>query len=247
MAAELLVLQHIDREGPEWIAEWAAERNHPLRLIRPDRGDALPNPELHGPALAVVLGGPMGVNDRHQPGREWLEAERQWLEHWLRKQRPVLGICLGAQLICAAAGGTVEPLATGMPAQAIHEVGFGAIGWRLHGERVPWLASTPQQQMVLHWHGDRCCLPEQALVLASSLHCIEQAFQLGNNAVGLQFHLELSEAALERWIAEDLGFITAAGSSPARLMEDAREWGQDYRQQGQRLLTNLLNHLWDQT
>ena len=246
MAAELLVLQHIDREGPDRIAEWAAMRGLSLRLIRPDHGDPLPDPVAEGPALAVLLGGPMGVNDRHQSEFHWLKQELNWLQGWIQQKRPVLGICLGAQLLCTAAGGTVEPLTTGTPPQPLKEVGFGAISWQASSSNVPWLASHPRQQMVLHWHGDRCCLPKEAQTLASTLHCHEQAFQLGSNAVGLQFHVELSMTSLERWVSEDRDFIEAAGSTPNQIHEQAEQWGTELTEQGRSLLDGLLDHLLSQ-
>ena len=246
MAAELLVLQHVDREGPDRIAHWATERGLSLRVIRPNQGEPLPDPVTQGPALAVMLGGPMSVNDRNQTAFQWLERELSWLQQWIQQKRPVLGICLGAQLLCTAAGGHVKPLTSGNPPQPLKEVGFGAIQWRASSSEVPWLASIPQQQVVLHWHGDRCCLPKKAKILASSPHCQEQAFQLGASAVGLQFHIEVTKPNLERWVTEDQEFILAAGLKPNQINDEALEWDSELSSKGRFLLDALLDHLLSQ-
>ena len=179
MAAELLVLQHVDREGPDRIAHWATERGLSLRVIRPNQGEPLPDPVTQGPALAVMLGGPMSVNDRNQTAFQWLEQELSWLQQWIQQKRPVLGICLGAQLLCTAAGGQIKPLTSGNPPQPLKEVGFGTIQWHassseVHGTSIPSNKS--------------CCTGTETVAATERpksrfiTHCQEQAFQL-NSAV----------------------------------------------------------------
>ena len=100
-----------------------------IQTIRPDLGEVLPDPASLPDTIAVVLGGPMGVKDRSKPHMEWLQRELKWLSIWHQRKKPVLGICLGAQLLAVAAGGSVGPLEVGDPPQALKELGIGAIHW----------------------------------------------------------------------------------------------------------------------
>ena len=243
MLPELLVIQHVDREGPDRIANWAHTKGITVQRIRPDQGEALPAVDDQKSAVAVLLGGPMGVNERQQPALHWLEQELAWLKQWLAQGRPALGICLGAQLLCVASGGSIEPLSAGDPAHPLQEVGFGPISWQRSAAEVPWLQGIPPHQLVLHWHGDRCRLSGQAELLASSLHCPEQAFQIGQHAVGLQFHVEASPINVERWIAADQAFIRSAGTSGERIKRDQKRFQSTLEREGNLLLDQLLNHL----
>ncbi|MFQ6539173.1 MULTISPECIES: type 1 glutamine amidotransferase [Aphanothece] len=237
----LLVVQHLEREGPGLFAQAAAARGWELQVFRPDRGEPLPEP---GPGdLLLVLGGPMGVAQIGDPALPWLAAEVALLERVLRQQRPVVGICLGAQLLAHAAGGAVEPLAIGTAATPVREVGWGAVSFSRTPEQEPLLVGLDPSELVLHWHGDRILLPEGATLLASSLLCREQMFRLGSRALGLQFHVELLPDDLERWLQEDGAYVEEAlgPAGAVRLREEAGRWGDRARRQGRRLIDNLLD------
>ena len=107
------------------------------------------------------------------------------------------------------------------------------------------LAGLDASELVLHWHGDRLRLPQGATLLASSLHCPEQMYRLGEQAFGLQFHVELLPGDLERWIQEDSAYVAEAlGPGGAdRLRHGDSLWGERVRRQGRRLIDNLLDHL----
>jgi GMP synthase-like glutamine amidotransferase len=243
----LVVLQHLEREGPGLFAAEAARRGWPIRIVRLDLGDSLP--QLEPDDLLLVLGGPMGVADLGDPAYPWLEGEVELLRHALARQQPLIGICLGAQLLALAAGGTAIPLQVGEPARPLREVGFGAISWCVDPALDPaagqLLRGLAASELVLHWHGDRCLLPPQAELLASSLHCREQAFRIGARAVGLQFHVEVQPDQLELWLEQDRNYVLEAlghGGVEA-IRANARRWGTQVTRQGQQLLTNLLDHL----
>ena len=191
LSPTLLVVQHVDHEDAALVGELARQRGLTLELLRPDRGDSLPDPTASANSIALVLGGPMSVNERDQPGMDWLRQELDWLTAWHQQRQPVLGICLGAQLLAVAAGGSVQPLQVGAPPQQLKELGLGAIHWVADPSDEVLLKEQSGSSLVLHWHGDRIQLPADATLLASSLHCAEQVFRIGAHAIGLQCHLEV--------------------------------------------------------
>lgn len=189
MSAErpvLAVIQHVPWEGPHRIADACAALD--LRHVAPLEGDSLPeHPEVAG---ALVMGGPMNVDEveRHPA----LAAERNWLAEAVRRDLPLLGICLGAQLLARALGAEVRP---GEGA----EIGFGDV--TIHDPADPILGELAPQSTVLHWHGDVLDLPPGARPLASSVQTEHQAFRAGN-AWGVLFHAEADAALVEAWLRE---------------------------------------------
>jgi GMP synthase-like glutamine amidotransferase len=176
------VLQHVPFEGPGLIA--ARAHAHGVQLDRRHlyRGDAVPRlDELSG---LVVLGGPMGVADTEQ--HPHLTGEIDLLAAAVAAGLPVLGVCLGAQLLACALGGEVGPAGTA-------EVGLGTVALTPAGERDGVLGPSGRVVPVLHWHEDTFIIPPGAQLLASSNRCVNQAFRVGR-AYGLQFHVELDAA-----------------------------------------------------
>ena len=236
------MVQHIDREGPDLVAEIALEQGMVIHTIRPNQGEPLPDPVSTKNTIAVLLGGPMSVGDRHKDGMAWIQQELDWLALWHQQNNPVLGICFGAQLLAVAAGGAIQPLQVGLPPQPMKEVGYGAIHWLVKPSSEPLLMGLQPSEMVLHWHGDRIQLPPTATLLGSSLHCQEQVFRIGRNAIGLQCHMELTTNNLGRWIQEDLDYVVSAigKNGPEKLRQDSERFGASIQQQGGRLIRNIL-------
>ena len=247
MSPTLLVVQHVDHEDAALVGELARQRGLSLETLRPDRGDPLPDPSACANSIALVLGGPMSVNERHQPDLDWLHTELNWLRAWHQQRRPVLGICLGAQLLAVAAGGSVQPLQVGAPPQQLKELGLGAIHWVADPSREALLQGQASSSLVLHWHGDRIQLPAEATLLGSSLHCAEQVFRIGDHAIGLQCHLEVDENALQRWIAKDHSYVMSAlgPEGPDRLMREWNWLGAKLQEQGRHFFNAAMNQLID--
>ena len=141
----------------------------------------------------------MGVGDAGNPKFPFLPQEIALLRKLLARDAPVLGICLGSQLLAAAAGARVypntRPGTDGKPVP-VREVGWGTID--LHNVNEPALAGLPAQPLVLHWHGDTYDLPPGAVHLASTPVCRHQAFRIGRRPFGLQFHPELERETIAR-------------------------------------------------
>ncbi|MEJ6828436.1 MAG: gamma-glutamyl-gamma-aminobutyrate hydrolase family protein [Synechococcus sp. ArSW.bin.68] len=149
-APTLLVVQHIDREGPDLVAAIAREQGMSIHTIRPDQGEPLPNPTSTQNTIALLLGGPMSLGERHQDALAWMQRELDWLTVWHQHNKPVLGICLGAQFLAVAAGGDVQPLQVGLPSQPLKEVGYGAIHWLMKPSSEPLLMGLQPIELVLH-------------------------------------------------------------------------------------------------
>ena len=240
----LFVVQHLDRETPGLFADLAQKHGMAFHVIRVDRGEPLPS-LVKGDGL-LVLGGPMGVGDLDNPAFPWLQDEVRLIQHSLVHQIPFVGVCLGAQLLAHAAGGGVEPLLGGEPPRPLAEVGWAPITSSLEAADQPLTASFIQPLDVLHWHGDRILLPKTATVIASSLRCREQMFRIGPCAYGLQFHVEVEDADVLRWISEDNDFIcTALGENAANiLLEQQRIYSSLSRPRRLKLLADLFAELW---
>ncbi len=187
--AKWLALQHIDFEGPGAIAREAAARGIALQVCRPDQGDPVPAAgTLDG---LVVMGGPMGVSDTQ--AHPWLADELALIADALAAGTPVLGVCLGAQLLAAAAGARVYR----GPAD---EVGPGTVALTAEGRADPVLGAAGKPVLpVVHWHGETFDIPQNAARLAAGELYPNQAFRTGRCAYGLQFHIELDAPLLEGW------------------------------------------------
>jgi GMP synthase (glutamine-hydrolysing) len=181
----VLVLIHASWERPHRIRD-AFGAGVELREVEALAGDLLPaHEEIDG---VVAMGGPMNVDDiRRHPE---LEAEREWLAGAVDRQIPVLGICLGAQLLARALGAEVRP-------GKRPEIGFASV--QVKDRNDPVLGALAPEATVLHWHGDVFDLPKGARSLASSAVTEHQAFRYGN-AWGVLFHPEADTAMVEAWM-----------------------------------------------
>ena len=243
------MLQHIDREGPGLLAVLGEERGMNIQIVRVDQGEQLPDPNECNNTIALVLGGPMGANERTKPKMCWLQRELDWITIWRQQSKPMIGICLGAQLLAIAEGGYVKPIEVGEPPLSVKEVGFGALHWLKSSETDNWLHKFNDSDVVLHWHGDQIKLPDTATLLGSTLLCPEQIFHISSQAVGIQCHLEIDEQSLHSWIKEDIEFITTAmgKDGPKRLHEDAVRFSPSIEKLGRKFFEQALDQLVENT
>ncbi|MBM3664343.1 MAG: type 1 glutamine amidotransferase [Actinobacteria bacterium] len=183
----LLVVRHAPWEGPHRIID--AFDGIPLQVVDfLEPGSVLP--PHHAVRGAVLMGGPMSVNDTdHHPG---IAAEIAWVRHGLALGTPMLGICLGSQVIARAAGSQVAP-------GPRPEIGWLPV--EVADPRDPVLGPLAPMTVTLHWHGEAFGLPEGATALARSGITPVQAFRTGN-AWGVLFHPEADAALVDSWLAE---------------------------------------------
>jgi GMP synthase (glutamine-hydrolysing) len=195
----VLVLIHASWEGPHRIRDAFGPRVELLE-VEALAGDPLPaHDEIDG---VVAMGGPMSVYDLESHPE--LEDERRWLAEAVERQIPVLGICLGAQLLARALGAEVRP------GRRV-EIGFATV--QVKDENDPLIGPLAPEATVLHWHGDVFDLPEGARSLASSAVTEHQAFRYGNSW-GVLFHPEADSAMVEAWL-----------QNPEMVMEAGRAIG----------------------
>jgi GMP synthase-like glutamine amidotransferase len=183
-----VVVQHVEHEGPGLIAREAAARGLRTEVRRTDRGDPLPDPS--GIGGLVVMGGPMGLYE--EAAHPHLGAERELMRAAVDRGLPVLGVCLGAQILAAALGAKVFK-------GPFPEAGFGSVALGPEGRRDPVLGPAGPSLPVFHWHGDTFDLPAGAVRLAGSDLYPNQAYRFGARAYGFQFHVEVEAAILAAW------------------------------------------------
>lgn len=187
----LLVFQHVAAEPLGTLDPLIRRRGHRIRFKNFERH---PEAQLNVDRYRglIVLGGPMNVDE--QPQRAHLRNEARAIEAMLKQGKPVLGICLGAQLLAHVLGAAV-------PRNKVKEIGWYPLHKTEAGSTDPVLAPLTATTPVFQWHGCRFDMPQTAVHLARSDDCEQQAFRYGDNAYGFQFHLEMDERLIERWLA----------------------------------------------
>jgi GMP synthase (glutamine-hydrolysing) len=189
--SRLLVFQHVAAEPLGTLDPLIRRRGHRVRFTNFERHpDAQPNTDRY--RGLIVLGGPMNVEDHAH--RHHLRTEMLAIERMLEQGKPVLGICLGAQLLAHVLGA---------PVQRHHqpEIGWYPLRTTDAGRSDPVLAPLGEEAPVFQWHSYSFELPQGATHLARTDGCESQAFRYGDNAYGFQFHLEMDEPLIERWLA----------------------------------------------
>jgi GMP synthase (glutamine-hydrolysing) len=241
-----IVLQHASTEGPQRLGELLEEMGVAVAVCALDRGQPVPR-DLPDEVPLVVMGGALGVGDIGAPDHPYLADEVALLRERLNADAPVLGVCLGAQLLAHAAGARVYPNSRPGPAGGapirIYEVGWAPVDL-LAGDE-PVLSGLGQQEMMFHWHGDAFELPRGAVRLAATPDCPNQAFRLGRHAFGVQFHPEMHAPVIESWLEADADYVErACGPGGAeRIRAEIPRHFPAYATARDRLLRNLVRAL----
>ncbi|MCF7220655.1 type 1 glutamine amidotransferase [Marilutibacter chinensis] len=229
------VFQHVAAEPLGTLDPLIRRRGHRIRFTNFERDpDAQPNMERY--RGLVVLGGPMNVDERDR--RAHLRTELRAIERMLELGRPVLGICLGAQLLAHVLGAPIRR----HPAP---EVGWHPLATTEAGRCDPVLAPLGDAAPVFQWHRYSFEVPREAIHLARSPLCEPQAFRFGHNAYGFQFHLEMDEALIERWLANPsyLAELAADGhpTDAATIRNQTREHIATMKAQSEAVFNRFLD------
>jgi GMP synthase-like glutamine amidotransferase len=232
-----LVLQHVAVEGPGTLASYLAIRGWTLATVALYEGARLPEDAQEYRAV-IVMGGPMGVYDEAQ--YPFLRDEHRFLTRVLGQGIPLLGICLGSQLLAQALGARVYR-------NPHKEIGWYTVDLTPAGAADPLFAGLTSPMPVFQWHGDAFDMPAGATPLASSPLCTHQAFRYGDRVYGLLFHLELTPDIIHSWMAtfhDEL--VSVQGTiDPARIVAEMPHRCVEYQRIGRRVFANLVEHVWE--
>ena len=233
-ARRAVVIRHVAFEDLGSFAEPLIRHGYGIEYVEAGLDD-LAQPAVAGSDLLVVLGGPISaVDDRQYP---FLADEVRMLERRLGADRPTLGICLGAQLMARALGSRVY-------GAGAKEIGWSPLSLTEAGGSSALRHLAPDKTPVLHWHGDTFDLPRDAVHLASTAVCENQAFLSGARGLALQFHVEVTAAGLERWfIGHTLEIETTPGISVRELRAATARAAPLLEQQAQAFLRQWLADL----
>lgn len=235
MKKDIVIFRHFPTEGPGYLAEFLDRHNLRHRTVRIDAGDPIPERIADLPGL-VFMGGPMSVNDR----LPWIPKVLNLIRAAVAADVPVLGHCLGGQLLARALGGRVT------------RNRFKEIGW-LPVETVDspvtaqWLHGLPPRFEVFHWHGETFSLPDGATHILRSLHCRHQAFVVGKS-LGLQCHVEMTPEMVRTWAHDGRREIAAAGRAvsvqqPAQMLTSVQRRTHDLHRVADALYTRWIQGL----
>ncbi len=197
----IAIFRHAATEGHGYFAEFLDQQNIPWQLIRVDAGEAVPQNASAYSGL-VFMGGPMSVND----DLPWIPQVLALIRDAYAKDIPLLGHCLGGQLISKALGGTVSR-------NPVKEIGWGEVKVSDTDIARTWFGDIKNFQ-AFHWHGETFSLPQGAIHLLSSAYCANQAYAIGKH-FALQCHIEMTSEMIATWCDVGAGEVAASSASPA--------------------------------
>lgn len=187
----LLVIQSSDRDPAGVVGDFIESNGGRLHIYRPTQSQTLPETDDGFDGL-IVLGGAMSAwEDESYPH---LRQTVHLIQQFHTEHKPILGICLGAQLIARAFGGRGYR-------HTVPEIGFSPVFRVDHSATESWLAHCPEPLHVMQWHFDTFDLPRDATLLMSSAVCPNQAYRIGDQVYGFQFHFEVNEAIVRSWLS----------------------------------------------
>lgn len=231
----LVIFQHIGTETPGILGEVLRDYGHRWHIIKLHNGEQVP-PDFDNVSGVISLGGPMNVDQTSE--YPWLDGELDFIKQAHERKVPVVGICLGAQLIAQALGGEVGAMET-------PEVGWGQVKLGFPGTMDPVLTGMTWNSWQFHIHGQEIKAPPAgATVLAATKACKVQAFNVGQTTYGFQYHFEWNKQQIAAVCEAEKSGLVAKGSLDQQAIAQQTEQHYDlYRQLGERMSINMATSL----
>jgi GMP synthase-like glutamine amidotransferase len=196
------ILRHSPTEGPGYFATYLDARGLPWQLVKLDQGEAVPA-GIEDFSGLVLMGGPMSVND----DLPWIGPELDLIRKSVAAGVPVLGHCLGGQLMSKALGGSVGR-------NPVKEIGWGEIEIADNPAARAWFGPDLTRFESFHWHGETFTIPPGAVRIMGNRNCENQGFVAGKN-LGMQCHVEMTEQLIDSWCNSGADEIAGSSASPA--------------------------------
>ncbi len=207
---EILITRHAPHEGPGYLADYLDRRRLPYRLIRVDQDDPIPT-SIDGVSGLVLMGGPMSVNDP----LPWIPRITTLVRQAAAADLPVLGHCLGGQLISKALGGVITK-------SPVKEIGWLNVEFVDNPAARHWVDGLPREFEVFHWHGETFSIPAGATRILASRDCANQAFVIGKT-LAFQCHVEMTADLVREWArvgANEIAPVCATVQDPQTMTRD---------------------------
>ncbi len=224
MKNKILIVKHVEHEGPGLIGDALRSDEWEFETIELERGEALPE-DLRRIAAVILLGGPMNVYEVER--FPFLNEEEKLIRKALVEEVPFLGICLGAQLLAKTCGVKIYKAPE-------KEIGWYRIKTTKGGKGDMIFRHLPDRMAVFQWHEDTFEIPDCGTLLATGEHCKNQAFKVGSNAYGLQFHVEATPDMVRRWMEDEKDKKAAL-----KALGDAARVEKDFLRHAGRFLDNF--------
>lgn len=219
------VLQHVAFEGLGAIEAWGIQHPIPFMVHKLYQNDSLPDADEVD--FLIILGGPMSANSHSYA---WLEKERKLIQDLIKRHKPILGICLGAQQIAKALNGNV------------FQGEWKEVGWHKIRKTTQRFDFIPEEMTVFHWHGEQFEVPHGAQRLFTSDACHNQGFIYQDNVIALQFHFESTQESIHALLENDEAYID--GSKYVQSAETIANY--TIPAENQTILFRFLDYLIDQ-
>jgi GMP synthase (glutamine-hydrolysing) len=269
--SKVIVLQHVEAEGPGRIVTVFRDFGIPIELRRLYKGDEVPT-DLDEVRALVVLGGPMGVADIGKSEYPFLASEVETLKRLISRDRAVLGICLGAQLLAHAAGARVYPNVKMSPPEKhgeapkpaepltpLPEIGWAPVNFPFPGGTEPLVFGLNDGAEMFHWHFDTFDLPKLpsaappgappaptgSVLISSTRICKNQAYRFKNRLFGFQYHVEATREIIQAMVAagrDDIARVLGP-EGEAKIVQGTEQHYPRYERLTNRILQNFVQFL----